>query len=305
MNALDKQTKILVTGASGTVGYELINQLLSHSTLQKPSYMIRAAVHTNDGAKKLNKFTEVEKIEFDYNSPVTVAKALKDVDNLFVLTIPNPDSVDNFSKVIKMAKECGVSYIVKLSVQETSGSEPKTILGNFHKQEEKVIEESGVPYTFLCPTGFMQNFVTFYGNTIRTQNAFYAPAGDGKVSFVNTRDIAAVADTLLVSDSILRTQFEGQSLNLTGPEALSYGQAAEILSTVTNRKISFIDIPENVARTNMEKIGMKKWLIDALMELYEMTKLGETSVVSNEVERITKRKPITFEQFVKDNVKAF
>lgn len=79
---------------------------------------------------------------------------------------------------------------------------PEITIGRLHRQEEKIIEESDIPYTFLRANGFMQNFVTFYGQTIKTQNAFYLPAGDHKVSFVDARDIAAVAVRILTIDGI-------------------------------------------------------------------------------------------------------
>ena len=138
----------------------------------------------------------------------------------------------------------------------------------------------------------MQNFVTFYRYTIRTQNVFYAPAGDGRVSFVDCRDIATVASTMMLSHSAERDQYENQSFNLTGPEALSYGQAAEIISNIVGRKISYIDIPENEARVNMEKIGMKKWLVDAIIELHNITKSGKTPELQTWWKALLEENPI-------------
>ena len=229
---------LLVTGASGTVGHELVKQLLASTPLT--NHNIIAGVHSKEGAEKLSNYSGLKIVDLDYDKPDTVANAFRNVDNLFLLTIPNPDSMDNFTDVINLAKDNGVSYIVKLSVQETIDSEPTTILGRLHKQQEKIIEEFGIPHTFLCPTGFMQNFVTFYRYTIRTQNVFYAPAGNGRVSFVDCRDIATVAATMMLSHSAEREQYENQSFNLTGPEALSYGQAAETISNIIGRKISYM-----------------------------------------------------------------
>ncbi len=303
MNNSDIGPNLLVTGASGTVGHELVKQLLALSPL--PNQNVIAGVHSRDGAEKLRQYSKLKMVDLDYNKPDTVASAFKNVHSLFLLTIPNPDFMDNFAAVIKLAKDNGISYIVKLSVQETIDLEPKTMLGRLHKLEEKIIEESGIPYNFLCPTGFMQNFVTFYGYTIRTQNVFYAPAGDGKVSFVDSRDIATVAATLMLSHSSEREQYENQSFNLTGPEALSYGQAAEIISNIVGRKISYRDIPENDARVNMEKLGMKTWLVDAIIELHNITKSGKASMTTDAVESITGKKPHRFEEFVIDNISSF
>ena len=99
-------------------------------------------------------------------------------------------------------------------------------IGLLHREEEKIIEESGIPFTFLRPSAFMQNFVNYFGQTIRDQNAFYLPAGDGNVSFVDARDIAAVYVQALTSGN---QQHIGKAYTITGQEAISHRQAAEIL----------------------------------------------------------------------------
>ncbi len=102
------------------------------------------------------------------------------------------------SSLIREAKKNDIKYIVKLSVLDAD-AEPGIMIGRLHRQEEKIIEESKIPYTFLHAGAFMQNFMNYFGQTIKTQNAFYLPAGDGKVSFVDVRDIAAVATEILLS----------------------------------------------------------------------------------------------------------
>ena len=176
-------------------------------------------------------------------------------------------------------------------------------LGRLHRQEEKIIEESGIPYTFLRPTSFMQNFVNFYSETIRTKNAFYLHAGDVKVSFVDVRDIAAVAVELLTKNG---SQHENKAYGITGQEALSYSQAAEILSKEIGKKISYIDIPEEDARKGMKQIGIEDWLIDALMEGFNyIITGGYGSQTTTIVEQITGRKPVSFAQFAKDYAEFF
>jgi uncharacterized protein YbjT (DUF2867 family) len=90
---------------------------------------------------------------------------------------------------------------------------PEIIIRRLHKQEEKIIEESGIPYTFLRANTFRQNFVTFYGNTVKTQEAFYLPAGNHRVSFVDARDIAAVAAKILTIKGI---EHLNKVYNITG-----------------------------------------------------------------------------------------
>jgi uncharacterized protein YbjT (DUF2867 family) len=106
-------------------------------------------------------------------------------------------------------------------------------MGRIYREEEKIIEESGIPFTFLRPPVFMQNFITQFGYTIRTHNAFYIPAGDAKMSFVDARDVAAVSVQALIGDS---QQHIGKAYTITAQEAISYGQAAEILSKEVGRR---------------------------------------------------------------------
>jgi uncharacterized protein YbjT (DUF2867 family) len=239
MNRSERDDKILVTGATGTIGSEVVKQLASYN-----NNAIRAAVHSQNKVDKFKQYHTVESVNFDYNKPDTIANALTDINKLFLLTALDPNMEDIYSNVVQEAKKNGVTHIVKLSA-EGADAEPGTIIGKIHRREEKIIEESGIPYTFLRPTGFMQNFVNFFGHTIKTQNAFYLPAGDGKASFVDARDIAAVAVKILQtkSDTKQQQQHENKAYHITGQEALSHSQAAETLSKVIGRKISYIDIP--------------------------------------------------------------
>jgi uncharacterized protein YbjT (DUF2867 family) len=204
------------------------------------------------------------------------------------------------SNLVKEAKKNEIKHIVKLSVLGAD-AEPGTILGRVHRHEEKIIEESGLPYSFLRPGAFMQNFVTYFGKTIREQNAFYLPTEEGKVSFVDVRDIASVAVVILSGD--LR-QYENKAYGITGQEALSYGQAAEILSKECGRKISYVSISEESARKGMKETGMTEWLIDAILEFYGIIRAGHAAQITSSIEEISGQKPILFSQFAKDYAKA-
>ena len=163
----------------------------------------------------------VDLVTFDYTRPETFADAFKDVDKLFLLTPISPNMGSHSSNLVNAAKQNGIKYIVKLSVMGAD-AEPGITIGRLHRQEEKIIEGSGIPYSFLRPGAFMQNFVNYFGETIKNQNAFYFPAGEGKVSFVDVRDIASVAVVFLTRND---TKYENKAYGITGQEALSYGQA--------------------------------------------------------------------------------
>ena len=290
----ESQSTILVTGATGTVGSEVVKQLASSGQ------RIKAAVRTQNKADKFKENKAIDIVSIDYNKPETITDALRHVDRVFLLSPPSPHMAEVSSILVSEAKKNEIQHIVKLSVFGAD-SEPGTVIGRIHRQEEKVIEESGVRYSFLRSGAFMQNFVNFFGQTIREQNAFYLPVGEGKVSFVDVRDIASAAVSLLVRN---QTHYENKAYDITGQEALSYGQAAEILSKELGRKISYIDIPEESARKGMKENGMSDWLVDGLLEIYTIIRTGHAAQTTTSIEEITGRKPILFSQFVKDYAKA-
>src|SRR5919199_549243 len=239
---------ILITGATGTVGSEVVKQLVSSS--------------------------------------------------------PDMTVYSNLVKEIRKY-DSSINHIVKLSSMAADDDEEiglATTIGRIHREEEKIIEESGIPFTLLRPPAFMQNFITQFGYTIRTRNAFYVPAGDAKLSFIDARDVSAVAVKALTGDS---QQHMGKAYAITAQEAISYGQAAEILSNEVGRRISYIDIPEEDAQKGMKNNGMDDWLVDAIMEFYSIIKSGHASKTTNVFEEVMGRKPITFSQFARDYAQAF
>jgi uncharacterized protein YbjT (DUF2867 family) len=291
-----KQESILVTGASGNIGSEVVKELLSDA----PDVKIKAAIHSSQNVKKVKSDARVKVIQIDYNELETVREALKGVDKLFLLTPDVPNAADFASNVVIEAKKAGIKQIVKQSVM---GADLEADVGTMrlHRQVEKIIEESGIPFTFLRPNEFMQNFVNFHSPSIKGNNAFYIPLEDAKVSLVDVRDIAAVAVKSLIDED----KHKNKTYLITGPEALSYHQVAEILSNATGKKISYVNISEDEAKAAMKEIGMSEWLINTVSELSDYFRKGKASEISPAVEEVTGKKPISFSQFAKDYAEAF
>ena len=290
---------ILVTGATGTVGSEVVKQLLSAKGERKD---IKAAARSANDSTFRN--LGVQTLELDYNKPDTLSAALSGVDKLFLLTPFQSNMVDLTSNLVNEAKKSGVKYIVKQSVLGADDAEQAITPSRLHRQAEKVIEESGIPFIFLRPNFFMQNFVTFYSNFIKTQGAFYVPAGDAKASFVDVRDIAAVAVQALSSKNG-ESKHIGKAYDITGAEALSYGEAAEILSKELAKKVNYVNISDEDARKGMKDMGADEWTINSMIELFGITRAGYLSEISPAVEQLTGNKPITFSQFARDYAGAF
>jgi uncharacterized protein YbjT (DUF2867 family) len=283
------ESTILLTDPTGTVGNAVVKQLASSD-----QNIIRVAVDTKNKVDKIKYAHEIANI--DYTRPETIADALSNVDRLFLRIPPSVEMVDISSSFIEEAKKNGVKFIVKLS---TMGADldPGYTSGRLHRQVEKIIEESGIPFAFLRPNSFMQNFLTRSSQTLKNQNAFYLPAGDGKISFVDARDVAAVAVEVLTKNG---SQHLNKVYDITGPEALSHSQVAEILSKENGRRISYVDISEEDARNGMKQMDVGDWFIDNAMELYNMYRTGHRSQTTTVIEQLTEQKPTTFSQFARD-----
>jgi uncharacterized protein YbjT (DUF2867 family) len=292
------QETILVMGATGTLGGEVVKQLSSST----PAVNIKAGVHSAQNVNKVKDGDKVEVVLIDYNKPETLKEALSQVDKLFLLTPDVPNAHELASNLVIEAKKAGIRHIVKQSVM---GADLEADVGTFrlHRQAEKIIEQSEIPFTFLRPNEFMQNFVNFHSHFIKNNNAFYLPLEDAKVSLVDVRDIAAVAVKSLTEDR--SDKHNNNTYLITGPEALSYYQAAEILSSATDKKISYVNISEEEARGAMKEMGMSDWLINTISELNDYFRKGNASQVSSAVEEVTGKKPISFSQFAKDYAEAF
>ena len=146
----------------------------------------------------------------------------------------------------------------------------------------------------------MQNLVNYNAGTIRSQNAFYGCQGNGAISIVDIRDIAAVAVIVLAA-----TGHEGKSYALTGGESLTNDQVAEKISRVAGRKISYVDLPPADLKKAILSAGTPEWSAEALLDLQRLYREGKASLVTDDVERLTGRRPITFDQFARDYAFAF
>jgi len=280
---------ILITGANGNVGREVVKQALA------VGLKIRASFQSPGAAAKAP--AGLEGVIMDYAKPETIRPALHGVEKIFLVGPPARDLPALEANFVKEVRAAGRKHhIVKLSA--LGGRESMFPKG--HRDSEENIKASGLPYTFLRPNGFMQNLVNYNAGTISSQNAFYGCQGSGAVSIVDIRDIAAVAVIVLAA-----TGHEGKSYSLTGGEALTNEQVAEKISRVAGRKISYVDLPPAEFKKAILSGGMSEWSADALIDLQRLYREGGASLVEDDVQRLTRHKPITFDQFALDYAFAF
>lgn len=283
---------ILVTGATGTVGSALVEQLAAAGA---PA---RALVRGREKAEGIERLG-LEAAIGDFDKPETLRPALEGIEKVFLLSAPAERQTELQSNLIRAAASAGVRHIVKLSVINIGSGMESIALGRAHRQTEEEIERSGIAYTHLRPNGFMQNSLA-HAATIKSQGAFYAPLSNAKVSYVDARDVAAVALAALTEDG-----HAGKAYEITGPEALSNFDMAHVFSTVLGKEVKYVDVPVEAARGAMLGSGMEAWLADALIELFDVYKDGGEEHVTGVVREVTGREPITFAGFVRDYAGAF
>ena len=274
---------ILVTGASGTVGSEVVKALVAR----------KAPVRAGYRSRPQNVPGGVETVALDYDRPETIAPALRGVDTLFLLS----NTVAPETRVVDEAKRAGVKRIVKLSV--LGAAEGLFEFARWHRPIEQHIEASGLAWTHLRPNGFMQNMINYKGETIRTQSALYASVGDAAISHVDARDIGAAAAAVLTESG-----HEGRAYDLTGAAAITYGQVAEALSTALGRTIRYVPIPPEQYRAAAVAAGTPEPYADALVDLDRAYAEGIASRVADGVKTLTGRDPISFDVFARDYAPA-
>jgi uncharacterized protein YbjT (DUF2867 family) len=282
---------ILVTGATGTNGYEILKQLSTTDA------QVRAFVRNPKKALMLKELG-VEVVIGDFNEPETLNAALKDVEKALLLSTPDLLQVKLQSNFIKAAKDSGIRHVVKFSALGANLNAPAAIL-KWHGQTEKQLEETGIAFTHLRPNLFMQNMLRV-AQTIATQRIFYDRVGDAKFSLVDVRDIAAVAVKVLTEEG-----HEGKVYSITGPEVLSFGEVAEKLSIAIENKVTYVSVsPEEYKKPILER-GVQEWFVDAVNDIYSYYSEGMGMIVTNVVAEVALKQPISFDQFAKDYAQSF
>ncbi|GHD62183.1 SDR family oxidoreductase [Jeongeupia chitinilytica] len=265
---------ILVTGATGNVGSEVVRRLAEQNVA------VRALTRNAD---KVGKLGPVEWVQGEFTDAQSLTSALRGVDKVVLISPAHADMVAHQLAVLDAARAAGVKHIVKLSGLG-AGPEAPIRLPRNHFEIENRIKASGIAYTFVRPNLFMQVLIGSAGS-IASDGAIYAPAGDGAISFTDVRDVAATIVTAL-----LEPGHENQAYEITGPAALTYTQAAEVLSGAIGKTAKYVAVDEETARNAMTSGGLDQWLVEAFLELFQIYRAGYgAAVLSDTVAKVTGR----------------
>ena len=282
----------LVIGAAGRIGGDLVKELAARGE------EVRALVRNSEKAAAIEG-QGVEAVVGDLERPETLDSALGGVDKAFLISGDNPRIAELHGNFVEAARRADVGHIVRMSILVAMMPDSPLALSKWHKEADQRVIDSGIPYTILQPAYFMQN-VLMSATSIASDGIVYGAMGDGKIGFIDTRDIADVAATILTSDG-----HEGQSYVLTGPEALSMTDIAAKLSTALSKEVKYANVSPDDAKVGMVAMGVSDVIADAWVKLAQMVSMGAAEMVTPMVKEVTGKEPRSFDQFARDFAHAF
>ena len=285
---MSKKIKVLVTGATGNTGSLLVPALL------RAGVDVRILVRDEAKAKPL-KDLGAEVVLGDLDKPETILPAVKNVDKIYLLTWNGETQLQQAINVIDAAKKSGNPHIVRHSMW---GSENSRIIKQGYKIEE-ILKESGLPWTILKPTFYMQNTM-MAAQTISSDGVIYWDMKDGKLGMIDVRDIADAAFAVITGKG-----HEGKEYILTGPEAISFNDVAKIFSNVLDTEIKYVSVPGEAALQSMVGMGLPEWIAKGYVELSEGFSENFANSTTRNVEILTGHPSRSFEQFASDFAQVF
>jgi uncharacterized protein YbjT (DUF2867 family) len=269
--------RILVLGANGTVGSELSRLLVAQG---------ETVVKATSRAP-----TAPDQVLLDLRNHEGLRTAFNGVDRAFFLSPPGYTNQDVLlAPLLDEAQARGLKKVVLMSAMGANADENAPL-----RKAERRLEASGLAYNIIRPNWFMQNFNTFWLQGIRSAGQIFLPVGDAKGSFIDARDIAAVAARLLTSDT-----FANRDFDLTGALALDHKEVAAILTQASGKPIGFTDIPPQAMLTALKEAGLPQDYAEFLLVILGYFKAGYAERTTDHVREITGRAPRTLAQYASD-----
>ena len=287
-------SNILITGATGNIGYEVIGYLCKMDT----PYRIIAGVRNIEKAKEIFKdYPKLEYIHFDFEDSRTFDKALLGIDKIFLLRPPHISDVDKYFKpLITAIKKNNISGVIFLSVQ---GAEKSKVIP--HNKIESLIIESGVDYIFLRPSYFMQNLTTTLIKDIKTKREIILPAGNAKFNWIDIKNIGETAAILL--DKFV--DYKNHAYELTGLENENFAEVTSLINKTIENPIKYKNVNPFKFYRIKKMEGMEKGMIIVMLLLHFLPRLQKEPRISDFYERLTGKKPTDLKAFIEREKKTF
>ncbi|MCY9851925.1 SDR family oxidoreductase [Vibrio mediterranei] len=278
--------EILVLGATGNTGSEVVRQLKEVGA----SFGVMA--RNLDAATKLDLNPDQVRVS-NYDDVDTLTEAMKGIKKIYVAMPANPNNQQWMKNTVAAAKAAGVELIVKLSGMGAKANAGSEIIRT-HVVTDDIVKASGIAYTIVQPNSFFQNLYGSLG-TINAMGQFFLPIAQAKQSVIDIRDVAAV-----VVAALTQPGHENQTYLISGPEALTFAEQAEILTQVSGKQIDYVAVPQEAAEAAMKEAGMDDWSAEKLAEIMAWFGEGHYAEVTTTVEQVTGKKPRTFRAFAEE-----
>jgi NAD(P)H dehydrogenase (quinone) len=284
---------ILVTGATGQVGYHLMEELADAGA--EATAMVRVE------AKAADLPGSPQHVVASLDDPPST-EVLQAFDRVFLLSPAHQGQVELETIFIDALVAAGHRpHVVKIALDGFQDPDSDVRFMRTHRQIAVHLDATGLPVTYLAPNLFMENLLEA-ADTIRDQGTIFAPAGQGRIGFVAASDVARVAARILTDDG---SGHEDQTYVLTGPEALSYADVAARVSAVFAREVDYDDLAEAMAKEQMQASGLSPWQVDGNLELFEWIRHGATDSVTSTVRDLTGDDPQPIEDWLSEMRAAF
>lgn len=281
---------ILVIGSTGTVGSQVVAQLIDRGE------SVRAA--TRNPATAAERCRAPAKfVEFDFERPETFAAALEGADRVFLSARPGDEQADRVAiPLIDAMRTTGVGHVVNLTAM---GAETRDDFAL--RKVERYLEGSGIGFTHLRPNWFMQIFtIGPLAMGIRKTGMIRVPAADARISFVDVRDVAATAAAALAEPG-----HSGKAYTLTGGQALDHREVAQVITEVSGRTIRYVAISDEAAREAIQAAGLSAERAERLLGFHRLVRAGFCMPISPDMQKVLGRAPISFERFARDHASCW
>ncbi len=283
--------RILVTGATGTVGSHLVQLLRGRGA------PVRAFVRDRDRAVHALG-PDVDLAVGDFSDTASVRAALDGVEQVFLACVNHPQQVEWETTVIDAAVAAGVRRIVKLSAIDAEIGSP-VAFADAHAHIEAHLSASGLSSVLLEPAFMMSNLLGG-ADGVRQAGAIFLPAAGAKIAMIDPRDVAEVAAAVLTGDG-----HDGRRYELTGPEAITFDDVAEQLSAVIGRPVGFVPVPDDAAVGQLVGSGAPEWFATNVVTQFGLLRNGTQAQARDVVRTLTGREPRTVAEFLRDHAGAF
>ncbi len=286
------ENEILVIGGTGMLGSQVVNELKENNA------NCVVLTRTTEKAETLQA-SGVSIAMGTLDEIATIDTALQGIDTLYLLTSPAFNMLDLHKAAIDSAVKNGVKKIVRASGEPANYADG-LFMYEQHKLADEYLKNCGLDYVIIRPHTFIQSLMFMHAEYIKTQNSFAQYLGDAKIPFIDVRDIAKVALIALTTE-----QLNNQVITLTGPEAISFGDIAEIMSETLGRPIHYHSLSYEEQKAGFKSFGLPDWQVESILKVFKVWVDRGESMPTDGFENVTGLKATSVRSFIKDHISVF